>query len=138
MNKSSIEKKDQIEKPVEPILAIPEQPVMQKASSIAVQFPKTNFIENPSVFNDFNSLNDDENFPIQSKKFKPVAGFKAVPTENDYVQQMIQANASKNVMGFGGQGQTAGMQTLGQGDSIKALIKSERKTRKKGKKAVKV
>jgi hypothetical protein len=41
------------------------------------------------VFNDFNSLDDDEGFPIPKKQqFRP---FAAQPhkNENDYVQQMI-------------------------------------------------
>lgn len=45
----------------------------------------------------------------------------------------MQANANKP---FGGQ--VAPMAALGQNDQIKALVKSERKTRKKGKKAIKV
>ena len=81
-------------------------------------------------------MDDDDSFP---KKFKPAqqVGFKQ-SNDTDYVQQMIQANVSKTGLGFGGSS-ASGMQTLGQpADGIKTLVKSERKNRKKGKKAIKV
>lgn len=99
---------------------------MTKAVSTPAGFGQP--VQVQSVFNDFNSLDDDEGFPVPKKQqFRP---FAAQPhkNENDYVQQMIQANAS-NSLGF-----TAPPQN----DGIKALVKSERKNRKKGKKSVKV
>lgn len=80
-----------------------------------------------SVFNDFNSL-DDEDFKIPKKKqFMP---FTSQPAKNDddYVQQMMQANTSG----------TLGFTSPPQNESIKTLVKSERKNRKKGKKSIKV
>ena len=126
MNQSSIQKTDVpvVETPVPAVQTSPNP--MAKAVSTPAGFGQQ--VQVQSVFNDFNSLDDDEGFPIPKKQqFRP---FAAQPhkNENDYVQQMIQANAS-NSLGF-----TAPPQN----DGIKALVKSERKNRKKGKKSVKV
>ena len=126
MNQSSIQKTDVpvVETPVPAVQTSPNP--MAKAVSTTAGFGQQ--VQVQSVFNDFNSLDDDEGFPIPKKQqFRP---FAAQPhkNENDYVQQMIQANAS-NSLGF-----TAPPQN----DGIKALVKSERKNRKKGKKSVKV
>lgn len=126
MNQSSIQKTDVpiVETPVPAVQTSPNP--MAKAVSTPAGFGQQ--VQVQSVFNDFNSLDDDEGFPVPKKQqFRP---FAAQPhkNENDYVQQMIQANAS-NSLGF-----TAPPQN----DGIKALVKSERKNRKKGKKSVKV
>lgn len=121
MNQSSIKK----EQPNAPSIEMPvgvQQ--MQKSASINVGFSQPPVA---SVFTDFNSLDDEDNFPVPKKQqFRPFGA--QLKNDNDYVQQMIQANASNNLA----------FSTPNQNDGLKALVKSERKNRKKGKKSVKV
>ena len=125
MNQSSIQKKEPV-----PVPEIVIMPVIQKSNSIiGMNFGLQTQPIVSSVFNDFNSLNDDESFMMPKKQhFRPFAAIPIQKNENDYVQQMIQANASNNLI----------FTAPPTNDSIKALVKSERKNRKKGKKSIKV
>lgn len=82
-----------------------------------IGYNEENLYAQPLGFNEINSKSV-EKVPVQ---------------EDDYVQQMMKANVSKHGLGFG----AAGGQGLSQAEQIKVL-RSERKNKKKGKKAIKV